>query len=88
MATNPSSIFKALADPTRLEIVRRLRRKELTPGELSLHFKISKPSLSHHLSLLKQTELIRSQKRGQKIFYSLNSAVFYDALNQLVQSFK
>jgi len=83
-----SLAFKALSDPTRREILKRLKKKDLTPGELSLNFNMSKPSLSHHLSLLKQANLIDSDKRGQQIFYSLNTTVFYDVMNNFLNGFK
>ncbi|MEZ4210444.1 MAG: autorepressor SdpR family transcription factor [Patescibacteria group bacterium] len=83
-----SLAFKALSDPTRREILKKLKSKDLTPSELGTHFHISGPSLSHHLSLLKQANLIDSRKEGQKIIYSLNATVFYDIINQFLEGFK
>jgi ArsR family transcriptional regulator, arsenate/arsenite/antimonite-responsive transcriptional repressor len=74
------AIFKALADPTRREILRRLRRGELSAGELAEAFDMSKPSVSHHFTVLKQADLIDSRREGQQIFYSLNTTVIEDAL--------
>lgn len=74
------AVFKALADPTRREILRRLRRGELSAGELAEGFDMSKPSVSHHFTVLKQADLIDSRREGQQILYSLNTTVMQDAL--------
>lgn len=68
-------VFKALADPTRREIIRVLRGGSATAGELAERFTISRASLSHHFSILKAAGLIRDQRRGQHIVYSLNTTV-------------
>jgi ArsR family transcriptional regulator len=73
-----NQVFKALADPTRREIVRLLRRSEMTAGELAEHFDMTKPSMSHHFSVLKDADLIRSRREGQQIWYSLNTTVLQD----------
>src|SRR5947209_20478800 len=72
--------FKALADPTRREILRLLRRGEMTAGELAERFPISKPSMSHHFAVLKQADLITDRRQGQQIFYALNTTVVEDLL--------
>lgn len=72
--------FKALSDPTRREILRMLAAGERTAGELSQSFDMSKPSVSHHFSVLKEADLIRSRRDGQKIVYSLNTTVAQDIL--------
>lgn len=72
--------FKALSDPTRREILRLLSAGDLTAGEIADRFEISKPSISHHLGLLKQAGLVADERRGQNIVYSLNTTVFQDAL--------
>src|SRR5262245_47232591 len=69
------SAFKALADPTRREILSRLGQGSLTAGELADLFPISKASMSHHLNILKGAELVRTGRRGQRIVYSLNASV-------------
>jgi DNA-binding transcriptional ArsR family regulator len=73
--------FKALADPTRRSILQMLRSGEMTAGELSQRFDMSKPSVSHHFSVLKQADLIASRKEGQQIYYSLNTTVVEDLLS-------
>jgi ArsR family transcriptional regulator, arsenate/arsenite/antimonite-responsive transcriptional repressor len=72
--------FKALADPTRREILRLLRQGEKTAGELAEQFDMAKPSVSHHFSVLKQAGLITSRREGQQIHYSLNTTVVEDLL--------
>jgi len=78
MATN--EIFKALADPTRREILRLLGDGERTAGELAGRFEMTKPSVSHHFAALKEAGLVRTRRDGQQIWYSLNTAVIQDLL--------
>lgn len=66
-----SSVFKALADPTRRQILQDLRRGELTAGEIAGRFTISAPSISRHLSLLKSAGLVRERREANRIFYAL-----------------
>lgn len=79
--------FKALADPTRREILRILARGEQSAGDLSQRFDMSKPSVSHHFAVLKEADLIRSRREGQKIFYSLNTTVMQDLVTWLWDAF-
>ncbi|MEI9807173.1 MAG: autorepressor SdpR family transcription factor [Bacteroidota bacterium] len=67
--------FKALNDPTRRKILELLHEKDLTAGEIAQQFRISFPSISHHLDLLKQAKLVSAEKDGQYVYYSLNAAV-------------
>jgi DNA-binding transcriptional ArsR family regulator len=78
-----NAVFKALSDPTRREILRLLSGGELTAGELASSFDMTKPSMSHHFTVLKEAELIRSRRDGQQIFYSLNTTVLEDVLTRL-----
>jgi DNA-binding transcriptional ArsR family regulator len=73
-----NAVFKALADPTRREILRLLRGGEKNAGEIAAQFTITKPSLSHHLALLKQADLVLSRRDGQQIVYALNTTVMQD----------
>lgn len=75
--------FRALADPTRREILRLLGQQDLTAGEIADHFDMTKPSISHHLSILKNAGLIDDEREGQFIRYSLNTTV----LEQIIQWF-
>lgn len=76
-------VLKALADPTRREILRILSGGERTAGELASSFDMSKPSMSHHFAVLKEAELIRSRREGQQIYYALNTTVLEDVLARL-----
>src|SRR5262245_14274564 len=80
-----NEIFKALADPTRREILKLLRGGENTAGELADHFadRISKPSVSHHFAVLKAADLITARRVGQQIVYGLNTTVVQDLLAML-----
>lgn len=68
--------FKALADPTRRRILELLAQGELSAGEIAAHFSMTKPSVSHHLSILKAAGLISDERRGQNIVYSVNLTIF------------
>jgi DNA-binding transcriptional ArsR family regulator len=73
--------FKALADPTRRQILQLLRRGgEMTAGELAEHFDMAKPSVSHHFAVLKQADLITARRDGQQIYYALNTTVMEDLM--------
>jgi ArsR family transcriptional regulator, arsenate/arsenite/antimonite-responsive transcriptional repressor len=78
-------IFKALNDPTRREILELLKKRDLTAGEIADQFNISKPSISHHLDLLKQAELVVSVKEGQFIYYSINTTIMDEMLKWILQ---
>lgn len=73
--------FKALSDPTRRKILQLLRLKEMSAGEIADQFNISKPSISHHLNILKQADLVSDERQGQNIIYSLNTTVFDNIIN-------
>lgn len=68
-------LFKALNDETRRQIIELLKKGDMTAGDIADHFDISKPSISHHLDLLKQADIVSSVKKGQFIYYSLNATV-------------
>jgi ArsR family transcriptional regulator len=71
-----NQLFKALNDTTRREILEILGKGDLSAGEIADKFEISKPSISHHLDLLRQAGLVESVKKGQFIYYSINTTVF------------
>jgi ArsR family transcriptional regulator len=72
--------FRALADPTRREILDLLRQGEMTAGALAEKFDMSKPSMSHHFAVLKEADLITSRRDGQQIWYGLNTTVVQDLM--------
>ena len=73
--------FKALADPSRRQILARLRAEgELTAGALAEQFDMTKPTMSHHFTVLKEAGLVKSRREGQQIFYSLNTTVIEDVV--------
>ncbi|MBF6558312.1 MAG: winged helix-turn-helix transcriptional regulator [Acidimicrobiales bacterium] len=69
--SDDAGVFKALADPTRRQILEDLRPGELTAGEITARFKISAPSISRHLSLLKSAGLVTERRDANRIYYSL-----------------
>lgn len=71
-------VFRALADPTRRAILKRLQKGALNAGEIGALFDITGPSLSHHFTVLKRAGLVRTERRGRNIVYSLNSTVMED----------
>jgi len=79
--------FKALSDPTRREILRLLKRGEMTAGAIADNFAMSKPSVSHHLSVLKHAGLVFAERRGQEIVYSLDTTVFQDVMTYVLEVF-
>ncbi|MCF8714359.1 winged helix-turn-helix transcriptional regulator [Joostella atrarenae] len=79
-----NSLFKALNDETRRKIVELLKEKDMNAGEIAERFNISKPSISHHLDILKRADLITSEKKGQFVEYSLNTTILEDLINWIV----
>ena len=76
-----NNLFHALSDPTRRSILDMLKKKDLTAGEIADAFDMTKPSISHHLDILKRANLVAAEKQGQFIFYSINTT----ELDELVQ---
>jgi ArsR family transcriptional regulator len=72
--------FKALADPTRRQILGLLRQGEMTAGDLAEQFDMTKPSMSHHFAVLKDADLLTSRREGQQIWYGLNTTVVQDLM--------
>jgi len=77
--------FKALNDPTRREILELLNKGDLTAGEIANRFSMTKPSISHHLDLLKQANLVVSIREGQYMKYTINTTVFDGIVMWLMQ---
>lgn len=82
-----NDLFKALNDETRRKILSLLKDKDMNAGEIAEHFQMTKPSISHHLDILKRADLIESRKEGQFITYSINTTIIDDLLNW-VMNFK
>jgi ArsR family transcriptional regulator, arsenate/arsenite/antimonite-responsive transcriptional repressor len=76
--------FRALADPTRREILRLLRDGPKTSGEIAEQFPTSWPTVSRHLSVLRDAGLILSERNGQQVLYELNTTVFHDLVEQVL----
>jgi DNA-binding transcriptional ArsR family regulator len=76
--------FKALSDNTRRKILDLLKEKDMTAGDIADYFQITKPSISHHLSILKQAGLVSDERKGQFIYYSLNTSVFEDVVGWFI----
>ena len=72
--------WSALCDGTRRRILSLLHSKDMTAGEIAEHFDISKPSISHHLNVLKEAELVSCEKKGQNVIYSINTTVLQDIM--------
>ncbi len=79
-----NAFFKALNDPTRRGILELLKASDLTAGEIADSYSMTKPSISHHLDLLRQAGLVTSVKEGQFIRYSLNTTVMDEAVKWLL----
>ena len=78
------NFFRAVGDPTRRQILDMLKEKDLTAGEIADVFAISKPSISYHLELLKNADLVFADKRGQYVYYSLNTSVLDEVISWLM----
>lgn len=76
--------FRALADETRRTILRLLRDGPLTSGEIADRFESSWPTISRHLAVLREAGLVRTERRGQEIRYELNTSVFQDLIQYLI----
>ncbi|WP_138432145.1 autorepressor SdpR family transcription factor [Fodinibius saliphilus] len=80
-----NTLFKALNDATRRKILQMLQDKDMTAGEIANEFDISKPSISHHLDILKQAKLISSERDGQFIRYAINTTVVEEVANWFLE---
>lgn len=79
--------IRALSDPTRREILEILRGGERTAGEIAERFDITAPSVSHHLSVLKEARLVRTRREGRNVLYALNATVVQEFLEELLRFF-
>ena len=75
-----NEVFEALAHPVRREILKLLRKRAMSAGELAEHFTIAKPTLSGHFTILKNADLVTTERQGTTIIYRLNMSVMEEAL--------
>jgi ArsR family transcriptional regulator, arsenate/arsenite/antimonite-responsive transcriptional repressor len=80
----PNAVFRALADPTRREIVKLLRRKALSSGEIAEHFPTAWATISRHLGVLRDAGLITAERNGNSICYELNATVLQELVEHLI----
>jgi ArsR family transcriptional regulator, arsenate/arsenite/antimonite-responsive transcriptional repressor len=83
-----SNTFSAMSDPTRQRILELLKKRDMPAGQIGKHFPITAPSLTHHLNILKQSDLISSRREGQEIIYTLNLTFFEEAAEKIIKFFK
>jgi len=75
-----NDVFKALADPTRREIVQMLRKGPLSSGEIAEHFPSAWATISRHLAILRNADVISAERNGNSIRYELNATVLQDLI--------
>ena len=83
-----TKIFKALSDGTRQEILHLLEEQPITVGEIVAKFDLSQPTISRHLSVLKEAELVIDQRRGQNVIYRLDDGVLASSMRQFFSQFR
>ncbi|GAA0738695.1 autorepressor SdpR family transcription factor [Clostridium oceanicum] len=83
-----ASVFKALGDPTRREILKLLNENDMTAGEIFKHFNISRPAITKHLDILREAELVSSEKKGLYVIYSINLSVLQEGLSNFMTFFE
>jgi len=79
-----NEVFRALSDPTRREILRLLKRGDLSAGELAERFALAKSTLSGHFNVLRHAGLIVAERRGTTIQYSLNLSALEEAMSAVL----
>jgi ArsR family transcriptional regulator len=82
-------LLTALGEPARLEIIRQLAQQEqMNVGDLASKFRLSRPTISHHLKILKDVGVVQSEKRGQETYYWVNRDALILGLQQVVDTLK
>ncbi len=84
--TNAARIFKALADPTRRQILQELRNGELAAGEIVDLFSITGPAVSRHLAILKSADMVSERRDVNRIIYTLNAERVAECLNDFLST--
>lgn len=80
----PNSVFRAMADPTRRDILQLLRDGPRTSGELAAHFPVAWATVSRHLGVLRDAGLVLAERDGQQVIYELNTTVFAELVEHLM----
>jgi DNA-binding transcriptional ArsR family regulator len=81
-----ASIFEAIADKTRREILHLLREGPLTAGEIASQFDMTQPSVSRHLSILKNADLVQVERKGNSLIYSANQESLATCLSEFIHT--
>ncbi len=82
-----TGVFKALSDPTRRRVLQLLRKRSMSAGELADHFDVSKPTMSAHFAVLREANLVHTEKDGKSLVYHLKLSVLEDGLMGFAQTF-
>ncbi len=82
-----NQVFKALSDPTRRRVLELLRERPMNAGELAAPFPVSKATMSAHFAILREADLVASEKIGREIVYRLKLSVLEEAILSLAQAF-
>jgi ArsR family transcriptional regulator, repressor of sdpIR and other operons len=83
-----TKVFKALSDGTRQEILRLLEGRQRTVGEIVGNFNLSQPTISRHLSVLKEADLVVDQRQGQNVIYRLNEPALSTSMQEFFGQFR
>ncbi len=81
------NFFKAVGDPTRLKILSLLRKKEMCVSDVCNHFDMAQPTISHHLSILKNVGVVKARKEGKSVYYRLNPCCIDDCCGGFMKRF-
>lgn len=87
MTDESYEVFFALCDATRIKILELLKEEELCVSEICARFKITQPSMSHHLQILKRAGLVKSEKRGREVYYSFDRDAMVDCCGRQFKVF-
>jgi ArsR family transcriptional regulator, arsenate/arsenite/antimonite-responsive transcriptional repressor len=86
---NLTGVLDALSDPTRLEIVRLfMKNKEMRPNDITAHFKLSRPAISHHLNLMRRLQILKARKEGKEVLYSFNKEYVTGTIENMLDFLK
>ncbi len=88
MSFEPREVFRALGDPHRLEMLYLLSAGPLSVGRIARHFQMTQPAVSHHLAVLRRAGCVTVEKRGQQVYYALNSCCLEDCCRDLFRRLK